>query len=91
MSGSEFYNTREGSLAATDPEILNEAIKYEEGGNKEKLAALLGNLSVIRLKGDIKIQVSERSVEFKTLKIKLPDSTDTYWVKDGSLEPIKCN
>ncbi len=38
------------------------------------------------VKGQIKVQVLERSVEFKTLKIELPDSKDTYWVKDGSLK-----
>jgi len=87
----EFYSTKEGSLAATTSGILNEAIKYEEEGNKEKLAGLLGNRSVMRLKGDIKVQVLERSFEFKTLKIKFSDGKDTYWVKDGSLKQINCN
>jgi len=85
----EFYNTKEGSLAATTPEILNEAEKYEED-NKDKLAALLGNRSVLRLKGDIKVQVLERSVEFKTLRIKYLDEGNPYWVKDGSLKQINC-
>jgi hypothetical protein len=86
----ELYNTKEGSLAATTPEILNEAVKYEEEGNKDKLSLLLGNGSVQRLKGDIKVQVLERSVEFKTLKIKYLDTGDLYWVKDGSLKQIDC-
>jgi hypothetical protein len=87
----EFYHTKEGALAATTPEVLNEAIKYEEEGNKEKLAGLLGNGSVLRLKGDSKVQVLERSVEFKTLKMKFLDKGDPYWVKDGSLKRIICN
>jgi hypothetical protein len=86
----EFYNTKEFSLAATTSEILNDAIKYEEEGNTGKLAGLLGNGSVIRLKGDIKVQVLERSIEFKTLKIKFSDGKGPYWVKDGSLKQINC-
>ena len=86
----EFYNTKEGSLAATTPEILNEAVKYEEEGKKDKLAGLLGNKSVLRLKGDIKVQVLERSVESKSLKIKYLDEGNPYWVKDGSLKQINC-
>ena len=87
----EFYHTKEGALAATSTETLNMAIKYEEEGNKGKLAGLLGNGSVLRLKGDIKVQVVERSVEFKTLKMKFLDKGDLYWVKDGSLKQINCN
>jgi hypothetical protein len=87
----EFYHTKEGSLAATTPQLLNEAIKYEEEGNKEKLAGLLSNGSVLRLKGDIKVRVLERSIEFKTLKMKFLDKGDLYWVKDGSLKQIVCN
>jgi hypothetical protein len=87
----EFYNTKEDSLAATTPEILNVATKDEEEGNKKDLAELLGNGSALRLKGDIKVQVLERSVEFKTLKMKFLDKGDSYWVKDGSLKQINCN
>ncbi|HUJ17223.1 MAG TPA: hypothetical protein VL197_04450 [Nitrospirota bacterium] len=87
----EFYLTKEGPLAASTPQILNEATKYEEGGDNDKLAGLLDKGSVLRLKGDIKVQVLERSFEFKTLKIKFSDRTDPYWVKDGSLKQIICN
>ena len=86
----DYYNTKEGSLAATTSEILNEAVKYEKAGNKEKLTGLFGNGSVIRLKGDIKVQVLERSVEFKTLKIKYIDEGNLYWVNEGSLKQINC-
>jgi len=87
----ELYLTKEGPLAAATPQTLNEAIKYEEGGDKDKIAGLLGldNGTVLRLKGDIKVQVLERSFEFKTLKIKFSDRADLYWVKDGSLKQIK--
>jgi hypothetical protein len=78
----DFFLSKENGLAASTPEILNRAIKLDE---------LLSNGSVIRLKGDIKVQVLERSIEFKTLKIELPDSKDAYWVKDGSLKRINCN
>ena len=77
-------------MVATTSENLNDAIKYEEEGNTGKLDGLLGNGSVIRLKGDIKVQVLERSIEFKTLKIKFSDGKDPYWVKDGSLKQINC-
>jgi len=50
----------------------------------------LGNGSVLRLKGDIKVRVLERSVEFKTLKIKYMDEGNIYWVKDGSLKQVNC-
>lgn len=75
----EFYNTKEGFLAASTPETLNAAIKLEEEGNKERLA------------DNARVQVLERSFEFKALKIKLPKGNSTYWVKDGSLKQIDCN
>jgi hypothetical protein len=87
----EFFNTREGFLAATVPETLNTAAKYDEEGNKKDLAELLGNGSVLRLQGNVKVQVLERSVEFKMLKMKFLDKGDTYWVKEGALKPIHCN
>ncbi len=87
----EFYLTKEGTLAASTPEILSEAIKLEDVGNKEELAGLQGSGSVMRLKGDVKVRVLERSFEFKSLKIELPDGKDPYWVKDGTLKQINCN
>ncbi len=44
----EFFLSKENGLAASTPKILNAAIKLDEEGNKEKLAGLLGNGSVIR-------------------------------------------
>jgi len=87
----EFYLTKEGALAASTQEALNAAIKFEEEGNKEKLADLMKSGAVLRLTDNIKVQVLERSVEFKTLKIKFPDGRGPYWVKDGSLKQINCN
>jgi hypothetical protein len=86
----EFYHTKDGVLAASTPEILTSAIKFGEEGNKEKLADLITNGTILRLTGNIKVQVLERSFEYKTLKIKLPEGTATYWVKDGSLKQIDC-
>jgi hypothetical protein len=60
-------------------------------GNKEKLSDLIKSGTVLRLTDNIKVQVLERSVEFKTLKIKFPDGKEPYWVKDGSLKQINCN
>ncbi len=87
----EFYNTKEGALAASTQEALNAATRFEKEGNKEKLAGLMKSGAVLRLTDNIKVQVLERSVEFKTLKIKFPDGRDPYWVKDGSLKQINCN
>jgi len=87
----EFYHTKESSLAASIPETLNTAIKFQEEGNKEMLADLMKSGTVMRLMGNLKVQVLERSFEFKMLKIKFPDGKDPYWVKDGSLKQINCN
>jgi hypothetical protein len=87
----EFYHTNEGALAASTPETLITTIKFQEEGNKEKLADLMKSGKVLRLAGNIKVQVLERSFEFKMLKITLPDGRDPYWVKDGSLKQITCN
>lgn len=87
----EFYHTKESALAASTQEALNAATTFEEEGNKEKLAALITSATVLRLTDNIKVQVLERSVEFKTLKIKFPDGRGPYWVKDGSLKQINCN
>ena len=84
----EFYHTMEGALAASTPETLNAAIKFQEEGNKEKLADLMKSGTVLRLTENIKVQVLERSFEFKTLKITFPDGKDPYWVKDGSLKQM---
>jgi hypothetical protein len=87
----EFYLTKDGALAASTPEILDAAIRFEEEGNKEKLSGLMRSGAALRLTNNIKVQVLERSVEFKMLKIKFPDGKETYWVKDGSLKQINCN
>lgn len=87
----EFYHTNEGALAASTPQTLNAAITFQEEGNKEKLADLMKSGTVLRLTGNIKVQVLERSFEFKMLKITFPDGKDPYWVKDGSLKQITCN
>jgi len=85
---NEFYLTTDGTLAASTPEVLLAAIKFQEEGNKEKLEALIKSGTVLRLNDNMKVQVLERSVVFKTLKIKLPDGKELYWVKDGSLTQI---
>jgi hypothetical protein len=86
----EFYNSKGGALAASTSETLIAAIKLEEEGSREKLADLMKSGTVLRLTDNIKVQVLERSVEFKTLKIKLPEENAAYWVKDGSLKQIDC-
>jgi len=87
---SAFYHTKEGVLAASTQETLSAAIKFAEEGNQEKLADLMKDGSVLRLTANIKVQVLERSFEFKSLKIQLPEGNVTYWVIDGSLVPLGC-
>jgi hypothetical protein len=87
----EFYHTKEGALAASAPETLNVANKLEGEGNKEKLGALVKSGTVLRLADNVKVQVLERSFEFKMLKIKFSDGREAYWVKEGSLKQINCN
>jgi hypothetical protein len=86
----DFYLTKEGALAASTQETLNDATRLEEEGNKDKLADLIKSGMALRFTGDIKVQVLERSVEFKTLKIKFLEGKELYWVKDGSLKQVKC-
>ena len=87
----DFYLTKEGTLAASSPGMLNEAVRLEEGGNKEKLGELMKSGALLQLAANIKVQVLERSFEFKMLKIKFSDRENPYWVKDGSLKQINCN
>ena len=87
----DFYLTKDGTLAASTPENLNAAIRLQEEGNKKKLGDLVKNGTILQLNDNIKVQVLERSFEFKMLKIKLPDEREPYWVKDGSLKQINCN
>jgi hypothetical protein len=87
----EFYNTKEGALAASTPETLNTAIQLQEQGNKDKLASLMTSGTVLLLPENVKVQVLERSFEFKLLRIKLPNERYSYWVREGSLKQINCN
>ena len=64
-----FYYMQEGALAASIQETFNAAIKVHGEGSKEKLADLRGAGQFWTLIGGIKVQVSERSVEFAALRI----------------------
>jgi len=86
----DFYFTKEGGLAAVTPQELNDVLAAT-ADNQAKLTDLLKAGTVVKLKEGVKVQVLERSVEWKMLKIKFPDGNATYWVKDGSLSPIDCN
>ena len=82
--------TNDGSLAAVTPQVLNDVLAAIHN-DPAKLSDLVKNGTVLELKDGIKVEILERSVEWKMLKIKLPDSNATYWVKDGSLRPLDCN
>ena len=85
----DFLLTKEGSLAAATPEALNDVLSPDQG-DRTKLTGLLQNGTVLKLKEDVKVRVLERSVEWKMMKIQLPDGNSTYWVRDGSLKQINC-
>ena len=86
----DFFLTKEGSLAAVTPQELNDVLA-STADNQAKLTDHLKAGTVLKLKEGVKVQVLERSVEWKMLKIKFPDGDAIYWVKDGSLSPIDCN
>ncbi len=85
----DFYLTKEGSLAAVTPEALNDVLSTPN--NQTKLNELVKTGTILKLKEGVKVQVMERSVEWKMLRITFPDGNATYWVKDGALSPIDCN
>jgi len=89
-SVDNFLLTKAGSLAAATPQELNH-VTSSAPDDKAKLAELVKNGTVLELKGGVKVQVLERSFEWKMLKIKFLDDDKTYWVKDGALTPIDCN
>ncbi len=86
----EFYLTKEGSLAAATAEKLKEANGYQEKADQEKLSSMMKAGTLMRLKEDVKVRVTERSIEYRMLKISLPDREIPFWVNDGALKPIKC-
>jgi hypothetical protein len=49
------------------------------------LNTLLKDGQVIRLKGGMRVQVVERSVQHRMLRFKLPGHEAPYWVLEGSL------
>ncbi len=85
----DFLLTTGGNLAATTPEALNDALSKAQG-DQARLGDLLQKGTILKLREGIKVQVLERSVEWKMLKIQLPDEKGTYWVKDGALKQINC-
>ena len=86
-SVDDFLLTKEGSLAAATPQELHRVTSLVTD-NKANLTELAKHGAVLELKGGVKVQVLERSVEWKMLKIKFPDDNKTYWVKDGALTPV---
>ena len=86
----EFYLTKDDSLAASTVEKLNEANGYQNKAEQDKLVSMITAGTVLRLKEGVKVRVTERSFEYRMLKISLPDSGIPYWVNDGTLKPIAC-
>ncbi len=86
----EFFLTTDGSLGASTPENLREANKYQGRGDQKKLDGMIKSGIVMQLKGNIKVQALERSVEYRMLKIKFLDRRTAFWVQDGSLKRISC-
>ncbi|HEX8948619.1 MAG TPA: hypothetical protein VF790_06635 [Dissulfurispiraceae bacterium] len=84
----EFYLTKKGGLAASTPEELSRAIDYQAKGNQKKLAYMVKDGRVVKLRENIKVRVLERSFEHGMLKIKLSERESPFWVKDGTLKQV---
>ncbi len=85
----DFLLTKENTVAAATPEALNAAVASVQA-NPAKLNELLQAGTIVQIKEGTKVQVKERSFEWKMLKITLPDGTASYWVMDGTLKQIDC-
>ena len=85
----EFYLTKEGGLAAVSNETLAEASADADRGRNDRLSAMVASRQVLKLKGEEKVQVLERSLDWKTLKIKFTNGEGPYWVRESSLKRIE--
>ncbi len=83
------FLTTAGYLASSSPERLQDANRYMHAGNKDKLDELINSKLVLVLKGDVKVQALEWSIERRMIKVKFEDGNDAYWVNDGALKHIK--
>lgn len=80
----EFYLTNGGLLAGTTQDNLAKA----EKADPQSLAPMIENKWIIRLQDNIKVQAVERSIEYKMIEIKLPDSDAPVWVREDALKRI---
>ena len=85
----DYLMAKENTLAAATPEALNAAVTSIQA-DQSKLGEFLQAGTIIQIKEGTKVQVKERSFEWKMLKIIPPDGTASYWVKDGTLKQIDC-
>ncbi|MDA8422337.1 MAG: hypothetical protein M0Z89_03285 [Nitrospiraceae bacterium] len=85
----DYLIAKENTLAAATPDALNAAVASVQA-DQAKLSELLRAGTIIQIKEGTKVQVKERSFDWKMLKIVLPDGTASYWVKDGALKQIDC-
>ena len=86
----EFYNSKEGALAVSIREALNEAFRFEELGNMDKLADLMKSGS-FATHGECQGSGFGEVERIKMLKIKFSDKRDPSWIKDGALNKNNCN
>ncbi len=80
----EYYFTNGGHLAGTTQDNLSKA----ERADPQSLATMIENKVIVRLQGDVKVQAIERDIEYKMIKIKLPDSDVPLWVREEALKRI---
>ncbi len=81
----EFYMTNGGHLAGTTQNNLGKA----EKADPQSLAAMIENKGIIRLQDNIKVQAIERSIEYRMIEIRLPDSDIPVWVREEALKRIQ--
>jgi hypothetical protein len=50
---------------------------------------MIENKGIIRLQDNIKVQAIERSIEYRMIEIRLPDSDIPVWVREEALKRIQ--
>ncbi len=81
----EFYMTNGNHLAGATQDSLVKA----EKADPKALASMIESKEVIMLQDDIRVQATERSLEYQMIRIKLPHHDISVWVREDALKRCK--
>ncbi len=81
----EFYMTKGNHLAGATQDSLVKA----EKADPKALASMIESKEVIMLQDDIRVQATERSLEYQMIRIKLPHHDISVWVREDALKRCK--